>query len=210
MEWNAQLKREIPQGWIVKKLGDICKFNNGINYDKDVYGDKTYRIINVRNISSSSLIINEQDLDEINLPSNLAENFLIDNNSILIARSGTPGATRIIENATSCIYCGFIIKCMPCANIYRLYLTYMLKQYEGTTLTQTGGSILQNVSQETLKSIKLYIPTDTILMEFNNLLNPLIAKIHNNMNQINALIKQRDEILPLLMNGQVNSDLSAY
>ncbi len=209
MVWNEHLKRNIPKGWMVKKLGDICEFSNGINYDKNVLGDKTYRIINVRNISSSSLIINEQDLDEINLPSCLAENYLIDKNSILIVRSGTPGATRIIENANGCIYCGFIIKCTPRVNSYRPYLTYLLKQYEGTTITRTGGSILQNVSQETLKSIRLCIPSDSIIIEFNNLLYSLIAKIHNNMNKINAIIKLRDELLPLLMNGQVNFDLSA-
>ena len=53
MVWNETLKREIPAGWEVKKLGEVCNFRNGINYDKKVIGNKTYKIVNVRNISAS-------------------------------------------------------------------------------------------------------------------------------------------------------------
>ena len=52
MLWNEKLKRYIPSGWDVKPLGELCSFRNGINYNKSAAGDKTYRIINVRNISS--------------------------------------------------------------------------------------------------------------------------------------------------------------
>ena len=51
MVWNERLKRKIPKGWDVKHLQDICKFRNGINYEKDCLGDCTYRIANVILIS---------------------------------------------------------------------------------------------------------------------------------------------------------------
>ena len=74
--YNAELKREIPAGWEVKKLGDLVSFKNGINYDKNELGDKDYKIVNVRNISSSSLILSESELDKITLKSNVADNYL--------------------------------------------------------------------------------------------------------------------------------------
>ena len=209
MAYYSQLKRVIPQGWDVVKLGTLCDFSNGINYDKSVEGDTQYKIVNVRNISSSKTIIDSMDLDVICLPSKQADNYLIDSQCILIARSGTPGATRIIENVSNCIYCGFIIKCTPHTAAHRLYLTFLLKQYEGTSLTQTGGSILKNVSQETLKAIWVCVPPKDLISNFNQIVLPLIEEIHKNMVQSNTLIKQRNDLLPLLMNGQVNSDLSA-
>ena len=208
MVYNPILKREIPKGWEVKKLGELCCFSNGINYDKTIEGDTKYKIVNVRNISSSSILIDSQDLDSIYLPFKQAKNYLIEKNAILIARSGVPGATRIIEDVQDCIYCGFIIKCIPYNQLLRLYLTFLLKQFEGTSLTQTGGSILKNVSQETLKSISIVVPSEVILKAFNTQIQTIIDTMNLQINQISALTKQRDELLPLLMNGQVNFDLS--
>ena len=209
MVYNPILKREIPEGWEMKKLGELCYFSNGINYDKTIEGDTNYKIVNVRNISSSSMLIDSEDLDSICLPSKQAKNYLIEKNAILIARSGVPGATRIVEDVLDCIYCGFIIKCLPHNQLLRLYLTFLLKQFEGTTLTQTGGSILKNVSQETLKSICIVVPSEEILKTFDTQIQTIIDTMNLQINQIASLIKQRDELLPLLMNGQVNFDLSA-
>ena len=76
MVWNEQLKRKIPANWQAMRLGELCTFRNGINYDKDVAGDKMYRIINVRNISSSTMLLSEDELDEIVLPQKHAEKYL--------------------------------------------------------------------------------------------------------------------------------------
>ena len=47
-------------------------------------------------------------------------------------------------------------------------------------------------------------------MIFAKMTYPLIEKIKQNKKQIEELTKQRDKLLPLLMNGQVsvNSDLA--
>ena len=55
-----------------------------------------YKIINVRNISSSDLILNENDFDEISLPQKQGNKYCVSDNSIIVARSGIPGATRIL------------------------------------------------------------------------------------------------------------------
>ena len=88
MVYNELLKREIPEGWEVKSLGEVCNFRNGINYDKKVIGNKSYKIVNVRNISASSLFLNQNEFDIISLKSNQADNYLVSEKSILIARSG--------------------------------------------------------------------------------------------------------------------------
>ena len=55
MVWNKKLKREIPSCFEVVNMGKLCDFRNGINYSKDETGND-YQIVNVRNISSSTLI----------------------------------------------------------------------------------------------------------------------------------------------------------
>lgn len=168
MIYNDTLKRKIPLNWQVKSLGELCTFRNGINYDKSIVGNKQYRIINVRNITSSSLFLNENELDEICLQQVQGDKYSATEHDIIIARSGTPGSTRLIyAHNDNIIFCGFIICCTPIDEITKLYLTFYLKQLEGTSATKTGGSILQNVSQDTLKDLKVCIPPDDVLKSFN-------------------------------------------
>lgn len=203
MVWNEQLKREIPKGWEATRLGNICDFRNGINYDKDVEGDQEYRIINVRNISSASLLLNESELDKINLPSVQADKYLLSSDDIVIARSGTPGATRLLWKINEpTIFCGFIICSTPHEALHKIYLTYCLKRLEGTSATKTGGSILQNVSQDTLKNLFVLIPDREVLRQFNAVISLILEKFHSNIDEDNELTKLRDWLLPMLMNGQ--------
>ena len=48
MVWNDQLKREVPEGWEVKLLGEVASFSNGINYTSTNQSGKEYKIVNVR------------------------------------------------------------------------------------------------------------------------------------------------------------------
>lgn len=203
MVWCDKLKREIPEKWQVKRLEELAQLGNGINYDKNEEGDKKYQIVNVRNISSSSLLINRANCDVICLKKSLADKYLIGDNDILIARSGTPGAIRLLIDNCNTIYCGFIIHCVPNDGCLRFYLTYALKQFEGTAATVTGGSILKNVSQETLKPIAIVIPSTTVLKEFDNLIKPLISQMQRILKENQELTSLRDFLLPMLMNGQV-------
>ncbi len=204
MVWNDELKREIPAGWEVKPLSDLCSFMNGINYDKNEVGNKKYRIVNVRNITASSLLLDDSDFDEIVLKSSQADRYLIADNDILIARSGTPGATRLLlNNDGNTIFCGFIIRCAPNDAALRYYLTYVLKRLEGTTATKTGGSILQNVSQDTLGRVIVIVPNGTITDSFTKRIECLHSLMQNAMVENQQLTSLRDFLLPMLMNGQV-------
>lgn len=67
MVYNPTLKHEIPVGWSVKSFADAGNFKNGINYDPSVGGNATARIVNVRNVSATTIFLKENDLDILNL-----------------------------------------------------------------------------------------------------------------------------------------------
>lgn len=204
MVWNEKLNREIPDGWSVNNFSELCTLNNGINYDKNEQGDKKYKIVNVRNITASSFILDNSDFDEIVLKSSQADKFIVGFNDILIARSGTPGAVRLLlDSDENTIFCGFIIKCLPNEAKHRLFLTYYLKQFEGSSATKTGGSILQNVSQDTLNQLIVCVPPISIVEQFNDKIIPILDKVQQCIDENQELASLRDFLLPLLMNGQV-------
>lgn len=202
MAWSDELKREIPEGWKASPLSELCGFRNGVNYDKDSMSGSHCRIVNVRNITSSTLFINPSELDEIDLPANLVKRYSLGINDILIARSGTPGAVRLIDEPTDIIFCGFIICCTPNDGEYRSYLTMALKRLEGTTATVTGGSILKNVSQDTLKGVTVVCPPKAVIEQFNAMIDVMLRQIVHIEKESWNLINLRDWLLPMLMNGQ--------
>lgn len=204
MVWSEELKREIPEGWEVKSIDDFGTLNNGINYSKNEVGDKNYKIVNVRNISETSLLLSKTKMDDIVLTARTADNYLIKKNDILIARSGIPGAVRILKNdIENTIYCGFIICLRLSSDFYRRYLVYKLKDYENTTATTSGGTIMQNVSQSTLKSIKFAVPEKKYILKFNEKIDIIWSNMQNNEEENQALISLRNFLLPLLTNGQI-------
>lgn len=203
MVWNEELKREIPAGWKVKGLEYFGLLSNGINYDKEEAGDKKYKIVNVRNISSSLLFVNKSELDEIVLKANVADKYLLKRNDILIARSSIPGAVRVLDDIDNTIYCGFIIRLELPSDLYRSYLVYQLKGYENTTATTSGGTIMQNVSQSTLKGLRFAVPDKKSVLTFNQKVYSIWAMIKVHMNENEELISLRKYLLPLLMNGQI-------
>ena len=70
-----------------------------------------------------------------------------------------------------------------------------------------NGSIVKFITKGDVENIGvLGCNNDDLYATINN----LILQIENNDIEIASLTKQRDELLPLLMNGQVNFDLSAY
>ena len=166
MVWNEKLKREIPEDWKVAQLGNLCSFRNGINYAKDEIGEP-YAIVNVRNISATSILLDGEDFDVITIPLSKATNYILTEKDIVIARSGCPGSTRLLHTSNKTLFCGFIICCTPIEEYLRNYITLFLKILEGSSATTSGGSILQNVSQDTLKSLWIILPSPQFRSTFS-------------------------------------------
>ncbi|MGX7685573.1 restriction endonuclease subunit S [Flectobacillus roseus] len=204
MVWSEELKREIPEGWEVGTLENLGDFKNGINYDPKIKGNSFAKIINVRNISSSNLFISQFELDEIELKESEINNYLVTQKDILIARSGIPGTTRLMnEFETNTIYCGFIIRFQVRKLEDRNYLFFFLKDMEKSTGVKSAGTIMQNVNQDTLKRLLLVLPDKNIIKRFNDFIYPIFEQINTVIKENQQLAQLRDWLLPMLMNGQV-------
>lgn len=208
MVYNPELKREVPKGWVCRKLGELCELKNGVNYDKDETGETSARIINVRDISNSSIFILNASLDLIQLEQSKIEKYLVDKNTILITRSGNPGATRLVFESENVIYCGFIIGCKPYKKDYKFTIFYSLKNIEELIQNKSAGTILKNISQDLLKDLRVTFPkeNDELLVSFNKAISNYFELIKKNITETQHLTQLRDFLLPMLMNGQVEVD----
>lgn len=189
--------------WKIGKLGDIGEFKNGINYLRDEVGDTEFSIINVRDISNNKWIL-KNSLDKIRINRNKAQEYFLDEKDIMIARSACPGKISLmLGNTDNSIYSGFSIR-------YRLnnlenyfYLSFILENLSEEIKNFSIGTTLSSVNQETLKNIKIIIPDDKTIQEFNKIIQPIFKHISNNCFQNQTLSSIRDALLPKLMSGEM-------
>ena len=212
MVWNEKLKREIPQGWNAAKIVDVAQTYSGgtpTSTNKEYYdggdipwinsGELNYPII-----TSTSNYITEKGLNKSSAK-------LYPPYTVLVALYGaTAGKVSLLsfEACSNQAVCGVI----PNDNNMTIYTRYYLASLYEHFIALSSGSARDNISQDTIKNTVLPIPQQEIIKKYSDTVAPIINKIITNQHEIENLTKQRDELLPLLMNGQasVNYHLSVY
>ena len=76
------------------------------------------------------------------------------------------------------------------------------KNYE-ILAKKSAGTVMKNITQDTLKILTLPTPSQKILKKFNKTIDPIIYELNKNLLENNLLEKLRNFLLPMLMNGQV-------
>ena len=210
MVWNEKLKREIPQGWYAAKIKDIAQTYSGgtpTSTNNEYYDGGNIPWINSGELNYPIITSTTNYITEKGLSNSSAK--LYPQNTVLVALYGaTAGKVSLLsfEACSNQAICGVILN----DNYMITYTRYYLESLYEYFITLSSGSARDNISQDTIKNTVLPIPPQEILKKYSNTVAPIINKIIANQQEIENLTKQRDELLPLLMNGQatVNYHLS--
>lgn len=209
MVYNKQLKREIPEGWEVKELGEIAELVRGVTYNKDdiksFKNDLTIAILRATNISENKIDLNNPVFVNKKL---VSDKQILNQFDILMTMSsgsidhvGKNGLYMFQEQVSFGAFC---IKIAP--NVDYHYYTYLFLQspFINTTIrNECLGTNINNLNGTIVKSFKVINPKKSILEKFNCVTNPLFYNISINIQQNQQLSSLRDWLLPMLMNGQV-------
>ena len=86
---------------------------------------------------------------------------------------------------------------------------YLHQVFKGMKFKK-NGSVQQQLTVPEISFIEIPYPNYSVLSEYNKVVSPIVEMIERNISENESLTKQRDELLPLLMNGQasVNYHLS--
>ena len=210
MVYNEQLKREIPKGWEVvevKTIADIFNGSTPTTTNNEYYnGDIVW--ITPKDLSTQQekfIYFGERNITIEGY--NSCSTHLLPVNSVLMSSRAPIGLLAIARNEL-CTNQGFKSFVPKIPNIHT-YLYYYLMQHIHQIEQLGAGTTFKEVSREEMLRYKIVVPSDDILQQFENKICPVNDLQFTNQTDTDALIKQRNELLPLLMNGQVNSHLSA-
>ena len=209
MVWNEKLKREIPQGVDAKKIGDIE--NNIITgktpscADEDNFGGDI-PFVTIDDIRGNLFVFEAQRTLSIKGADSQEKKYL-PIGSLSVSCIGTIGIMGFVVRLAQT---NQQINSIVFEHEYnKEFLYFSLRLYFENAKAKTGN-VFANMSKEEFASIIVAYPPMQTLQAFHNKVAPIFDSIKNNIEEINTLTKQRDELLPLLMNGQatVNYHLS--
>ena len=216
MVWNEKLKREIPQGWNDCILGDyIGRITNGLNPRKNFvlgYGDNYY--VTIRSLVGTTIDWNNCDRCDDEALSKINSRSQLQIGDIIFSAIGTIGRTYyILEEPTNWNISETSFTLRAKENVPNDFFYGMLRSDEIQIKADKAamGSTLRCLVMDSLCSLQYIKIPNNMMLSFSTKVAPLYRQIHRNNKEIVELTKQRDELLPLLMNGQasVNYHLSA-
>ena len=210
MVYNERLKREVPIGWEVENLIDFAEIKNGATpstADEANYGGDIVWITpkDLSDQQSKFVYQGERNITKQGFDS--CSTSMLPTNSVLMSSRAPIGLVSIAkyEVCTNQGFKSFIPKSISDSIYLYYYIKHHIKQIE-----QLGtGTTFKEVSRDDLcKFPILTIGAKDIYVRWIELQNGIADKQLALTKEIAALTKQRDELLPLLMNGQatVNSD----
>ena len=210
MVWNERLKREIPVGWQVENLIDFAEIKNGATpstTDDANYGGNIVWITpkDLSDQQSKFVYQGERNITKQGFDS--CSTSMLPTNSVLMSSRAPIGLVSIAKHevCTNQGFKSFIPKNIENSIYLYYYIKHHIKQIE-----QLGtGTTFKEVSRDDLcKFPILVVGANEAYKQWIELQDKIANKQFVLKKEIAALTKQRDELLPLLMNGQasVNSD----
>ena len=196
MVWNEQLKREIPAGWSSQSLFDVASILYGYPFKTELFSENTtdLPIVRIRDIldNTSSAYSCEP----------VHEKYLTQKGDLLIGMDGNfhlnywhrdgDGVNQRVVRIRSIL--------PTVSNIQlKLELSPYIKMREMNVTRSTVG----HLSDGDFKERYILVAPESLQFNPAKILNSLLVRMTSMVAETQKLAKQRDFLLPLLMNSQV-------
>ena len=191
MQFNAELKREIPDGWEVGTLKEIL----------DIFDSKRIPLSNMQRAEMKG----KYPYYGATSIMDYIDDYIFDGEYILLAEDGSVmdengfPIVQYIWGKTWVNNHAHVLKPKKESNYE--YLFHLLKSI--SVIQIMTGSIQKKINQDNLMNVKIPFPNSELLTLFSKFATPIRKQIINTIEENQKLAELRDWLLPMLMNGQV-------
>lgn len=187
MVYHPELKREIPEGWGVEKLGDVAYLKAG--------GDKPSNISEVQS-KETPFPIYSNGLDNKGLYG-YTNKATIHKKSLTVSARGTIGYVQ--RRFSSFFPIIRLISVTPKEEKMIGYIENFLKSIQ----FENSGSVQRQLTVPQIDKLYILVPKNEVLKKYHSMTVNYYSEVENNEQQNQELTQLRDWLLPMLMNGQV-------
>ena len=209
MVYNEVLKREIPEGWEVKRIGEFIDLERGVTYTKENISEKSFRNIGV--LRATNISGNKIDLNNLVYISNKLKDsqILKQFDTLIVMSSGSKehiGKNGIYYFSEQNAFGAFCAKIRAKEKMVFEFINVFLQSesFKIYIKNQCLGTNINNLNNTHILLCPILKPADNILELYHYNTKNIFQKIAYNTQQIQHLQSLRDWLLPMLMNGQIS------
>ena len=201
MVYNPDLKREIPEGWEVKPLGELMK-TNASSYNERTLPSRI-QYVDIAAVSNG-VVSSKTEYDREQAPGRARR----------IAKSGDTIWSSVRPNlrayalvlspqGNDVFSTGFTVLSPIDVPYGFLYLTVTAEAYVSYLVSRTGNSAYPAVLPSAFGEYEIAVPPRDLLDRFADQVEGAFERRQDCFDEIQSQTSLRDFLLPLLMNGQV-------
>ena len=201
---NAKFEDGIPEGWErnkIQKYYNTCSGGTPSRSKPEYFENGVYPWVKTGEIKDCVIIDTEESITQEAVNSSSAK--VLSAKSVAMAMYGVNiGLLAYFDSEMTCnqACCVFSDKRGFSS---KHYLYYYLKSIREYLLLISFGAAQQNLSQDLIKKIKITMPSDDIIQDFEKRIDDIYESIRVLLMQNKNLAKQRDMLLPRLMSGKL-------
>ena len=205
---------EIPEGWVVKALGDICTFRSGAAFPRALQGKPkgTFPFVKVSDMklpaNSFGMLGSVHWVDDSDLAYLKVKPILKD--ATIFAKIGealkqnrfrlTVRPTLIDNNLMSAM--------AKREAVGPSILYFLLSRFDLGEIS--GGTALPYLTVSSLSSLKVVVPSVTTQVEMERALNTLSDRILRNSIESSGIVEVRNDLLPKLLSGGIGVGIATH
>lgn len=178
----------VPEGWKKAHLGSLMTFKNGLNTEKEQYGDG-YKFVNVMDVFRSNTITEDKIIGRVKVSEKELNDYKLEFGDILFNRT----SETFDEIATAAVYMdnaivtfgGFVIRGRPNHSILSAEFStqaFLAGSYRAQVVKLGQGAVRANIGQKELSKVGILLPP---LLEQEK-----IAKILSTWDQVITITEQ--------------------
>jgi type I restriction enzyme S subunit len=143
----------------IKKLGDICEFQNGFAFKSNLFKNKGFPVLRISNIQNDGLSYNRLVFFDKKSYKEDFDKYQVVKGDLVIAMSGATTGKLAISNEDEIFYLNQRVgKFIPGDDLSKDYLYYYLSTQIEENLKISSGAAQPNLSTEQIKNFKIPLP----------------------------------------------------
>ena len=196
---------EIPKGWKAIPLSKMIKLIGGgtPKRSEPSYWNGTIPWFSVRDVPDDGdvwVVDTDEKITEVGLQKSSTK--LLGRGTTIISARGTVGKLAMVgqEMAMNQSCYGVV----GAEGVGHFFNYFNLKLAVETLKRNTHGAVFDTITQATFETVTCVKPENSVMKQFDEIVEPLLKGIRSNVFQSRGLAELRDTLLPKLLSGELS------
>lgn len=201
--------KDIPKHWEVKKLGEVCKLKNGYAFKSDKYENNGVPVIRISDINGG--VVSSQKAVRVKANAEY-ENYVVENNDILVAMSGATTGKFGVYKSTEKAYQNQRVGKFKILNeniLNNEFLFHQINSLKRQIEKDAYGGAQPNISSTKIEQMLLVVPPLPEQQAIVAKIEELLSELDNGKQQLQTAQQQlkvyRQSLLKWAFEGKLTN-----